>query len=506
MRIWEYSLQQIATKLDGDQFRFLTNAPAGPYVAILIALYRARQEEMQLELPLVTLYERVLPVLQPFKSEGDYDRTALRSHLNTLVDWGNVSMRLEPRRIRRIQDRGLERYLVRMTETTSVILGQLESHVERISEERATSARFSLQDVDDFLAQVVDVLEVGSLADHDDLCRVGRQLAHARMAVEEAGEELLRLDLWLSEMAIQTPDRDRLTDLLTQLQIYFERYLQEMDQRRGRCHEKLLKLVEDGAAAFLDRVRDAMEQEYANDPTRQGVRPPEPMQIIRAVQEFLEPEGILDARRKAVHERLADVTGHLKRYLAELVRRSQLVAGLRELSDRLLRTDDATMQNGRVESLFLDLWQPAHAVLDENRGRPTETVAPPRPPRSYTGKGHRFSGASIRPPANGRSKSKRPALVKQMQDLNEFVQTAVLRGNSEAFVSDAELRDWSQVKMLFAAIRFARLDRSRLRQRYLRYQITFPTVPKSTTLTTHDGRGNLTLPQMVFSRDSQHGL
>ena len=501
MRIWEYSLQQITTKLDGDQFRFLTSAPAEPYLAILIALYRARQEEMQLEMPLVSLYERVLPALRQFKPGGDYDRTALRSHLNTLVDRGNVSMRLEPRRIRRIQDRGLERYLVRMTEPTSLILGQLESHLESISQERAASARFSLQDVDDFLAKVVDVMEVGSAADHDDLCRVGRQLAHARMAVEEAGEELLRLDLWLSEMAIQTPDRERLTDLLTQLQTYFERYLQEIDQLRGRSHEKLSTLVQNSAAVFLDRVRDAMEREYANDPTRQGVRPPEPMQIVRAVQEFLEPEGILDGRRKAIHERLADVTGHLKRYLAELVRRSQLVAGLRELSDRLLRTDEANFQNGRVESLLLDLWQPAHAVLDENLGKPTETVEPPRPPRYYSGTGHRFAGASIRPPASGRAKSKRPALIKQMQDLNEFVQAAILRGSPEAFVSDAELRDWSQVKMLFAAIRFARLDRSRLRKRYLRYRIAFPTVPKPVSLTTNDGVGILTLPQMVFSQD-----
>ena len=122
-------------------------------------------------------------------------------------------------------------------------------------------------------------------------------------------------------MAIQTSDRDRLTDLLTQLQTYFERYLQEIDQLRGRSHEKLITLVQNSAAVFLDRVRDAMEREYANDPTRQGVRPPEPMQIVRAVQEFLEPEGILDGRRKAIHERLADVTGHLKRYLAESVRR-----------------------------------------------------------------------------------------------------------------------------------------------------------------------------------------
>lgn len=500
MRIWDYSLHQIASRLDCDQFRFLTNMPAEPYIAILVALYRARQIDMQLEMPFELLYENVTPALQQFKSESEYDRQALRSHLRTLEVWGNVSMRLEPRRIRRIQDRGLERYLIRLTEVTSAILSQLESQIENVSEERAASARFSLQDVDDFLAAVVELLEAGDEIEHDDLCRVGRQLAHARIAVAEAGAELLRLDLWLSEMAIQTPDRHRLTDLLARLEAYFERYLQEIDERRHRCHEKLVRLLDEHAVPFLERVHDAMKREYADDPTRHGVQPPNPQQIVRAVQEFLEPEGILDGRRKAVHERLADVTGHLKRFLAELVRRSQLVAGLRELSDRLLHADDSIVQNGRVENLFLDLWQPAHAVLDENRGRPTEKVEPPRPPRSYVGSGTRFTGASIRPSDNGKAKSKRPALIKQMQDVNEFVQAAILRGTREAFVSDAELQDWSHVRLLFAAIRFARLEKSRLRQRYLDFQIAFPTVPKSVTLQTIDRVGTLTLPQMVFSR------
>ena len=500
MRIWEYSLQQILSQLDCNQFRFLTNAPSEPYIAILIALYRARQEEMQLEMPFEILYERVAPILRQYTSSGDYDRMVLRSHLNVLVDWGNVSMRLEPRRIRRIQDRGLERYLVRLTETAGAILGQLESHVESISEARAASARFSLQDVDDFLSAVVDVMAADGDIEHDDLCRAGRQLAHARMAVEEAGEELLRLDLWLSEMAIQTPDRDRLTDLLMKLQTYFERYLQEVDQRRQRCHERLVTLLDEDAVAYLDRVYAAMSKEYMDDPTRKGSRPPDPRHIVRTVQEFLEPEGILDGRRKTVHERLADVTGHLKRFLAELVRRSQLLVGLRELSDRLLRADGSVFQNGRVEGLLLDLWQPGHTVLDENRGKPSERVEPPRPPRSYAGGGRRFRGASIRPSEKGRATSQRPALIKQMQELNAFVQSAILHGQREAMISDAELNDWTQVKMLFAAIRIAHLDKSGLRRRYLAFDIVFPTVPKLVTLEPSDRTGSLTLPQMVVSR------
>ena len=179
-------------------------------------------------------------------------------------------------------------------------------------------------------------------------------------------------------MAIQTPDRDRLMDLLMKLQTYFERYLEEVDQRRQRCHEKLVALLREDAVVMLDRIYAAMSKEYLDDPTRKGARPPDPRQIVQTVQEFLEPDGILDGRRKTVHERLADVTGHLKRFLAELVRRSQLVVGLRELSDRLLRADDSVFKNGLVEGLLLDLWQPGHTVLDENLGKPSESFAPQR--------------------------------------------------------------------------------------------------------------------------------
>ena len=76
-----------------------------------------------------------------------------------------------------------------------------------------------------------------------------------------------------------------------------------------------------------------------------------------ASQEFLEPNGILDGRHMAVHERLLDVTGHLKRYLAELMRRSQFVAGLRELSSTLLRVSESAALTSQVEDVVLDFWQ-----------------------------------------------------------------------------------------------------------------------------------------------------
>jgi hypothetical protein len=200
-----------------------------------------------------------------------------------------------------------------------------------------------------------------------------------------------------------------------------------------------------------------------------------------------------------VHQRLADVVGHLRRYLSEIVRRSQLVASLRALSREVLHLPDERLDD--IDEFFLRLWQPAHAVLDENTGDPTERAVLPRPyVYRPTGK-RRFTGASIRPTVPGQSKTNRPTLIKQMEDLNAFVARVVLRGQREAFVGDAFLDDFGHVRLLLSAIRMARHEKSRLRNRYLRYQVARPTVDKQVALTLSDGTGRLHLPQLIFTAE-----
>lgn len=496
MALWEYAIQEITSRLDCRQWAFLTAPMRDFHLAILVTLYRARQQETLHELPFDVLYERLTPNIEELRSHGTYDASALRATLNQLEEWGNVAMRLEPRRVRAIADRGLKLLLVRLSESTNTILEHLESQLEEIEEAVASSARFSLLAVDDALQTVSSVLDSVSPTD-EDLCRAGRELFLARQAVEEAGDELLRLDLWLSETAVQPPDRQRLLDLLTHLETYFDRYLQQVDARREHCFEKLGVLLTNNAGSFLAAIDQALQREFADDPTRTGRRAPEICSLLHVIQDFLKPGGILDYRRLVVHQRLADVVGHLRRYLSEIVRRSQLVASLRVLSRELLRIPDDRLDD--IDAFFLRLWQPAHVVFDENAGVPTERAILPRP-YIYrpTGK-RRFAGASIRASAQGSSKSTRPTMIKQMEDLNAFVARAVLRGQREAFVGDAVLDNFGHVRLLLSAIRMARHKKSRLRHRYLRYQVARPTVDKQVALTLSDGTGRLHLPQLIFT-------
>lgn len=497
MSVWDYSIPQITTRLDCRQFQFLTVPLAELYLSIIIELYRARKQETTHELPFNLLYERLssLPTIQQVSG---FEAGDLHRALNQLEDYRNIAMRLEPRRVRRIADRGLKLLLVRLTERTNTILEHLESQLEEI-EQTASSARFSLLEVDDALGAVVSLLDGTGGPSDDGYCRAARELFRARRAVEEAGDDLLARDLWLSESAVQTPDRERLAELLVHLETYFERYLYDVDERRGQCFEKLERLLTQGAESFLDAVQQATAREFAEDPTRAGRRPPEILPILRAIWEFLRPSGILDDRRLVVHQRLADVAGHLKRYLAELVRRSQLVAALRDLSSGLLQAPEVSFQSGKIDEFFLRLWQPAHAVLDETSGIPVERAVAARPYIYRPSGSRRFAGATIRPSDNGKPKTSRPLLIKRMEDLNAFVARTVLRGAREALVSEAKLDDMTHVQMLIAAIRMARQEKSRLRQRYLQYAVALPTLEKRVIIVTNDGSGRLHLPQLIFS-------
>jgi hypothetical protein len=217
MPLWEYPIREITSRLDCRQWAFLTAPARDLHLAILVVLYRARQQETLHELPFDVLYERLTPIVAEFRSTERYDVSILRATLNQLEEWGNVAMRLEPRRVRTIADRGLKLLLVRLSESSNTILEHLESQLEEIEEAVASSARFSLLAVDDALQTVSSVMEAVGPSD-DDYCRAGRELFRARQAVEEAGDELLRLDLWLGETAVQPPDRQRLLELLTHLE------------------------------------------------------------------------------------------------------------------------------------------------------------------------------------------------------------------------------------------------------------------------------------------------
>jgi hypothetical protein len=500
MPLWEYPINQITSRLDCRQWEFLTAPSREVYLAILVELYRARQQETLHELPFDVLHERIAPVLEEFRSPDRLEPADLRTSLNQLEAWGNVAMRLEPRRVRRIADRGLKLLLVRLTESTNTILEHLESQLEKIEHESASSARFSLLQVDDALQVVISLLQDSGNPTEEDYCRAGRELFRARQSVEDAGDELLHLDLWLSETAVQPPDRERLIELLTHLETYFDRYLEQVDARREQCYQRLEALVTDAAEAFLAAVEQAMVREFAEDPTRAGRRAPEIRPLLRIIQDFLRPDGVLDYRRLTVHQRLADVVGHLRRYLSEIVRRSQLVSALRKLSRDLVHAPEPSFAD-EVDRYFLRLWQPAHAVLDENAGVPAAAVAPPRPYVYRPTGRRRFTGASIRPLANGQPKSSRPLLVKQMDDLNDFVFRAVLRGDREALVADAALDNFQDVRLLLSAIRMARHEKSRLRNRYLRYRVARLTVDKEVILPVSDGSGRLHLPQLVFTAE-----
>lgn len=109
MPLWKYPIREITRRLDCRQWAFLTAPTRDLHMAILIALYQARQQETLHELPFDLLCERLNPIVETLRSVERYDASVLRATLNQLEEWVNVAMRLEPRRVRTISDRGLTR-------------------------------------------------------------------------------------------------------------------------------------------------------------------------------------------------------------------------------------------------------------------------------------------------------------------------------------------------------------------------------------------------------------
>jgi hypothetical protein len=501
MALWSHPPRRLLDLIGADDFRFITAQDPIPYLVILVELFRRRQEQ-RLELPFDRLLDAVQPALSSrISGTRDYGTPELRADLCALEEWGNVRQRLEPRRIRRLQDRGLERYLVRLTDGTHDLLERLDARAARRAGERESGARDHLRDLEDALGRVAEGLgRLGELG-HEGRCRLGRDVQRAQAASEAAGADLLRLELRLGELALETLDAARLEELVTHIQSYLERYLQDLDRRRRRA----LELLSEPGHAGLDTVHEALLREAAEDPLSSGRPPSHPGRGIELLGEFLREGGVLDRRCQAVHQRTADVAGHLERHLAALVRRSQLRACIRDRVAELARLDASPASVAAVDAFFTSLWQSGHLVGAELPGTPARRAAPPRPRRRYERRRPTFGGAVVSP-ADGEVAGRRPLLQTWLEALGEFVEERILRGRRRAPVTDARLESFADVRLLVSAVRVGLTSRA-FHRRYLTYRVERRAPELLVTLEPSSGAGRLRLLDVDFvtGAGARHG-
>lgn len=500
MSLWKYEIERVVQELAGRQYRFLTVSTPHPYVAIVVELYRSRQEDLKLEVPFDELYERVVESLETQPPARIIEPVHLRRYLDQLQGWGNLQIRVEPRRIRRIQDRGLERYLVRLLPQTHLILGQLESRMDQTGVGLPAPAAFSLGDVNDALQFVVGLFESHAPIDPDEYVRAGRALGRIRYLLEEAGDDLLRLDLWLSELAMQSPEAGRIAKLLEELEAYFERYLSSVDHWRQTCSDGVRALQSPDALAFLAAIRAANERELSDDPTRRTHHLPDYRMLVTSMAEFLYPDGVLDQRRRIVHQRLAEVAGRLKRFLNDLLRRSQVISQLRTASRTVMHAKDSPQLDAAIDESMHGLWESGHTLFDGTDGTPDDAIPLARPHRAPTAARPDFAGATVSTKQSGTKPKLKASMLTRLEVLNQFVNDSILKDADSANVANAQLADISDVRQLIAAIRESRLQNSKIRQRSLTYGISKPDVPSLVTIPTADGTGRLTLPELTFHR------
>lgn len=480
MLLWSETPQKILRVAAGTQFRFLSQESSLAYLAVLIELFRRRQEQEH-EVPFDRLLEALADTYERFSLGPPLDATRLREHLDALRDWGNVERRLEPRRIVRIKDRGLERYLFRLADDTAAILLHLENRLSEHREGGLRSARFSLREVDEALALVASLAEaarsgaasVPTETGLDPATRAGSAVLRAYRSVSEAGEELLLLDLKLSEATTRVPDPEAMETLARQIELYLERYLEDVETIRRSARERLTRLLAPDTRAFLDAIRAALETEFRSSPMRPSAPPPDPLEVLQRISVFLDDSGTLDRRRAAVHQRLADLVGHVQRHVRAMVRRSQVRETLRSASRVLFSQGHfEAPPDTRHDGLFAALWSSAHVLPDGCPGTAESRAQMPRPRRAGRPSAERFSGAVVHPGRRAVGGEGRALLELRLTELNEFVRARVLRGRRDALASQADIEDFADIRQLLAAVREGLLGSSPIRKRYLDFAVS----------------------------------
>lgn len=506
MLLWSEPPQKVLRVAAGTQFRFLSQDSSLAYLAVLIELFRRRQEQEH-EVPFDRLLEAVADTYARFGLGPPLDAGRMREHLDALRDWGNVERRLEPRRIVRIKDRGLERYLFRLADDTAAILLHLEARLSEHREGGLRSARFSLREVDEALALVSSLAESvksdpvpgAAEAAHDPATRAGSAVLRAYRSVTEAGEELLLLDLKLSEATTHAPDPEAMETLARQIELYLEQYLEDVENIRRSARERLDHLLAPGSAVFLGAVRAALETEFRSSLIRPSSPPPDPLEVLQRISIFLEDSGTLDRRRAAVHQRLADLVGHVQRHVRAMVRRSQVRETLRSACRALLTQGGfESPLDPLQERLVTTLWSSAHMLPDGCQGAAESQALMPRPRRAGRPSADRFAGAVVHPGRKATAGEGRALLELRMSELNEFVRARVLRGRKSALVSQANIEGFADVRHLLAAVREGLLSSSPVRKCYLDFAVSH-TGTGQVTLVTRSREGELRMPDLQFT-------
>jgi hypothetical protein len=434
---------------------------ADAYVTVLFGMALLRRAH-ELE-PLHEDIERTVADAVASLDAGPRDEQALARDLDQLVEWGCLTRRAEPLKIRGYKDISRERFRYRLTEDAVALLEWLESRLDAYAQGRVDDGRDLLVDVLGHLRELSRVVTAWHKGERS--ADAARRAMHLSALVDERtrtiGEELLAFRASMLAFAARPYEIAALRPILAWLERYVTVYLTRIEALRGDIVARLEELGQPRLRRALEEQRASLERERAETPAafRAGASLRAPAELLEAQASFYAERGRLAELCLKIDDSARGVLRKMHRHLREIERRSARLEDIRARIAEVKRLPaDATDE--RLAAFANALIGSAHARFGGRQGPSTARAAPPLPRKHTSVPPDRAGRAPLRPKATA-PEAVRELRARRLADLRRWLEAAVLRGASEAVLSEAALTSPDAPRRWLDVARARHLDRGR---------------------------------------------
>jgi ElaB/YqjD/DUF883 family membrane-anchored ribosome-binding protein len=450
-------------KQNFDHFRFLTAERQPVYLAILYALFQERLAH-QIEIFHDSLYDQVATAIEDL-SGNDYPEMLFRQDIDQLVNWGNITRKLESRRVRSLTDNSLRRNILKITEETFQLLRFLIEQSRPKAARTAARGFLLLQDLSSMLEEFEAIIEKYYGDDQGEILlqRALHIIEGMDAKIDDAVAELTGLADQLHSFldSRQFFDHENFDKLMAQLESYNKSYLSRLTKVANQVFSRLRDLVRH--PCFDELFTEVMK--LANQDNPAGSSPEDRFRILLS---FFDPEsGKLHFYCRRVQTELYDALHRIHNYMRIRQDKTLRIANIRS---RLAEMSSATIIEA---STWLErLFSPGVVPMLNGDGTPIEKILAPLPRRNATKMRQKLSAQEIAEKSTSLEKS-RELERQRIQRLNEFFAEKVLRGKSSGQTDKASLNTVDDLKNYLKGVKLS-YSSKRLRKAYFEFAFERP--------------------------------
>ncbi|MEW6710278.1 MAG: DUF2397 family protein [Candidatus Riflebacteria bacterium] len=440
--------------LDLNCFRFLTAGERQKaYMLILSCLFHERLEH-QSQIFHDILFGKVKEQVE--KMTGFYADAQFRSDIDQLVEWGNVTRKVEGRRVRSLSDNSLRRNLLTISEQTFQLMRFLFQQLKPRQTKTVARGFMLLQDLRAMLEQFENVLEEFYSGDRsqEKLQRAWHLIDTMDAKVEDTVSELTGLADQLHSFLeandeFHAEDYDR---LMFQLEAYNQGYLSQLIQEVDRLFLRLSDIERHPCLEeFLTDIDGFLEQNSSAGKGDMGRK-------FNSLVVFFNPEsGKLDFYNQRVQRELGESIRRIRNYLKIKRDRSLRIQEIRARRCEMFQAEDELAARW-VQKLYSSVTVP---VLDTD-ATPEDRQPAPLPRKKSDRNRQTRAARPIERVKQLTVEQNRELEKRKIELINRFFAEKILKGRPDSSLSEAELLSTADFKTLLHGIKLAKFKKGRI--------------------------------------------